>query len=317
MSNIDIAALADAAAEAEDQTQEVAHEDFDNTPPAGVTVGRLISYIELGKHDGGEYQGKKKPDADKVRVEFELLGPHNTKEYEKDGEKGVITQTVEITMKKSLSDKAKFKKLFKKLTYGREDKKHIAQCLGEAYILHIYHNEVTKEGGKKRVYVNLDKDGEFGISAPFQLDPITQQKKYYEVPAATRECKLFLWDNPVKELWDALFIDGVREIKKEDGTIEKKSKNWLQEWILSAKNFQGSPLHEMLTGLAHDDLPSIEETPSIPDEATHVSETSQTDLEAAIAEVEAQSPTESENPAPEASEEVPVDPMAALGLTFK
>lgn len=314
MSNIDIAALAAAAAEAEDQTKEVEHTEFNNLPPAGVTVGRLISYIELGKHDGGEYQGKKKPDADKVRVEFELLGPHNVIEYEKDGEKHSLTHTIEITMKKSLSDKAKFKKMFNKLSYGREDRKHMAQCIGDAYILTIYHNEGEKSG-KKRTYANLSTPGgELGIAPPFQVDPLSGAKQYYDIKPATRPSRLFLWDNPVKGLWDALFIDGVREIKQEDGTVVKQSKNWLQDMMKSAKNYAGSALHQMLSGPKDDDLPELDATPDLPEAAP---ELSQTDLEEAIAEVETQSAPESENAAPEDTVEQPIDPMAALGLTLK
>ena len=304
MSNVDIAALANAAAELEDQTQEVASTDFDNTPEEGVTVGRLISYIELGKHSGGTYQGKPKPDADKVRMEFELLGPKNEVKYEKDGKEEVFYQTVSIEVKKSLSDKAKFKKLFKKLQYGREDKKHIAQMLGEAFIITIYINEVEKDG-KKRKYVNLDKDGEFGISAPFQIDPLTQQRTAYDIKAATQPIRLFLWDNPVKEMWDSLFIDGTREVKKEDGTTEQVSKNWLQERITSAKNFGGSPLHTMLTGVTGEDLEAAEEN---------------------AAEQAAQLPQEDAPELPDTpvdkstgsvNEATQDDPLAALGLVAK
>ena len=314
MSNIDIAALAAAAAEAEDQTKEVEHTEFNTLPPAGVTVGRLISYIELGVHDGGEYQGKKKPDAEKVRIEFELLGPQNFIEYEKDGEKHALTHTIEITMKKSLSEMAKFKKVFNKLSYGREDRKHMAQCIGDAYILTIHHNE-GERNGKKRTYANLNAPGgEMCISPPFQVDPLSGAKQYYDIKPATRPSRLFLWDNPVQELWEALFIDGVREVKREDGTLVKESKNWLQDMMKSAKNFEGSALHQMLSGPKDDDLPELDATPDVPEAAP---ELSQTDLEEAIASVDVQSAPETEKPAPAALEEQPVDPMLALGLTLK
>lgn len=244
----------------EDQTQEVSHGDFDNRPKEGVTVGRLISYIELGKHDGGSYQGKKKPDADKVRLEFELLGPDNIIEWEVEGVKKEAGQIVSVTIKKSLSDKSGFKKLFKKLNYGREDKSHILKMLGEAFIITIYYNKVQKDG-KEVIYVNLHKDQEWGISAPFQVDPITKQKKFYDIRPATQPLRFLLWDRPQHSNWDSLFIDGVREKKTKgaDGVevTENISKNWLQEMILSAKNYNGSKLQALLAGVAN--LPTNEE----------------------------------------------------------
>lgn len=316
MSNLSLEELANLAAEHEDQTEEVTHQDFDNTPEAGVTVGRLISYIELGKQDGGSYQGKKKPDADKVRMEFELLAPKNIIKFERDGKEIESGQIVHVTVKKSLSDKASFKKLFKKLQYGREDKKHIAQMLGEAFIIHIYHNKVKGENGAKdKLYVNLDKDGEYGIQAPFSEDPLTQQRQAYNIRPHTANLRLFLWEHPTKEMWDSLFIDGTREVKKQDGTVEHVSKNWLQESILSAKNFNGSPLHQLLAGVS-DDLLEQAEIEEAGEQSENPAEgMAQTDLEAAIADIAA-----NDTPAASAGPEAPAepqneDPLAALGLT--
>lgn len=302
---LSIEEMAMLAAEMEDQTQEVESTDFDNRPEAGVTVGRLIGYIELGKHDGGSYQGKKKPDADKVRLDFELLGPSNIIKYEKDGREIESGQIVSITLKKSLSDKAKFKKLFKKLQYGREDKKHIAMMLGEAFIINIYHNTVKKDG-KDVVYVNLDKDGEYGISAPFAVDPISKVKTAYDIRPATQPLRLFLWDRPQQSMWDSLFIDGTWEKKTKDENgvehVEQKSKNFIQEMILSAKNFAGSPLHTMLGGI--NNLPSTEQQEQPKQEVPAVQQEQQ-------AQAPVQTPVEqpkTETPAPAA------DPLAALGL---
>ncbi|QWY83419.1 hypothetical protein [Rhizobium phage RHph_X3_9] len=315
---LSVAELAALAGELEDQTEEQASMEFDNTPPEGVTVGRLIEYIELGKHPQKPYQGKAKPDADMVRLTFELLGPDNIIEFEKDGVKMQAGQLVSIRMKKSLSDKASFKKLFKKLQYGREDKKHIAQMLGEAFIITIYHNKVNKDG-KERLYVNLHKDGEFGIGAPFAVDPISKVKTAYDIKAHTQPLRLFLWDRPQKNLWDSLFIDGTKEVKKEDGTVEHVSKNWLQELILSAKNINGSPLHVLLSGVAG--LPTTEAqaavgnaastgtpTASVPGVATEQAASS-----AAAAPATVQNATASAPAAAPATAAV-ADPLAALGL---
>lgn len=290
----------------EDQNETVQGGDFDNRPPEGVTVGRLISYIELGKHDGGSFQGKKKPDAEKVRLEFELLGPDNLIEFEKDGVKKVVGQIVAVTVKKSLSEKASFKKLLKKLQYGREDKGHVIKMLGEPFIINVYHNKVQKDG-KEVIYVNLHKDGEFGIQAPFQLDPITKQKKYYDIAPATQPLRWFLWDRPQQSNWDALFIDGTREVKDEAGNVQHVSKNWLQEMILSAKNFNGSKLQQLLAGVAN--LPTTEQQA-----AEQQQEAPQQAAPGVAQEQKAEQPSTPSTPSTDAAAAATADPLAALGL---
>ncbi|KJC51090.1 hypothetical protein UP09_03345 [Bradyrhizobium sp. LTSP885] len=252
---LSIAELAAMAAEAEDQTVETTT-TFDNEPPpAGVTIGRFIEYIEIGKHDGGSYQGKAKPDADYARLTFELLHPtKNIHEYEVEGEKRKRADRVSIRIAKKQTPKAKFWKLREAMTYGR-DIKHMAQMLGEAFIITVYHNVVEKEGVKK-TYVNLDKDTLYGITAPYRVDPITEERTDVPVPEAISPLRLFLFNNPTQETWDSLFIDGTREVKKDSGEIEHVSKNWLQESILSAKNFKGSALDALLGGVG--DLPTDE-----------------------------------------------------------
>ena len=167
-----------------------------------------------------------------------------------------------IKIAKKLSDKAKFKKLFNVMTYGRDSIKHMAQMLGEAFIINIYHNVVEKEG-VKRTYINLDKDGVYGIGAPFVTDPLEGTKTEVPVREALSPLRLFLWANPTQETWDSLFIDGTRTVKKDGGGEEEVSKNWLQEQILSALNYTGSPLEALFGGVA--DLPT-EETGDEPEE---------------------------------------------------
>ena len=261
---LSIAELAAMAAETEDQT-EVTTATFDYAPPPeGKTVGRFIEYIELGKHDGGEYMGKKKPPADYIRVTFELLHPKkNIHEYEVDGEARTRADRVSIRLSKKLSDKAKFKKLFGAMTYGRDSVKHMAQMLGEAFIITVYHNVVEKDGNK-RTYVNLDNDGVYGISAPFVEDPLEGTRKDVPVRDPISPLRLFLFNNPTQETWDSLFIDGTREVKKDGGEVEHVSNNWLQEQIMSALNFKGSALEALLGDVS--DLPTQEEEPQDPEE---------------------------------------------------
>lgn len=254
---LSIAELAAMAAEQEDQT-EVQVTTFDHEPPpAGKTIGRFIEYIELGNQKQPDYNGKPKADAPVVRLTFELLHPKkNIHEYEVDGEKRKRADRVTITLAKKLSDKAKFKKLFNAMTYGRDGIKHMTAMLNEKFIITVYHNVVEKDG-KKHTYVNLDNDGQYGISAPYVDNPLDDTRTDVPVQDAISPLRLFLWNLPTKETWDSLFIDGTRERKLDGGATEQVSKNWLQEKILEASNYEGSPLQALLEGVS--DLPTTEE----------------------------------------------------------
>ncbi|KRR22170.1 hypothetical protein [Bradyrhizobium retamae] len=309
---LSIAELAAIAAEQEDQTVEQTV-SFDNEPPpAGATVGRFIEYIEIGKQKQPDYNGKPKPDAECVRLTFELLHPKkNIHEYEVEGEKRVRADRVSIRISKKMSDKAKFKKLFNAMTYGRDSIKHMAQMLGEAFIITIYHNVVEAEG-KKRTYVNLDQDGQYGIRAPFIIDPLEETKKDVPVGDPISPLRLFLFNNPTKETWDSLFIDGTREVKKDGGAVEHVSKNWLQELILDASNYSGSALEALLGGVA--ELPtSEEEVAEQPEEKPVEKKTVATVAKAAAKP--AGKPAAAKPSAPAAKKAAPADDaLAALGL---
>lgn len=312
---LSIAELAAMAAEAEDQTVETTTTFDNDPPPAGVTIGRFIEYIEIGKQKQADYQGKKKPDAECVRLTFELLHPKkNLHEYEVEGEKRVRADRVSIRVSKKMSDKAKFKKLFNAMTYGRDSVKHMAQMLGEAFIITIYHNVVEKDG-KKNTYVNLDNDGTYGISAPFVTDPLEDTKTAVPVQDAISPLRLFLFNNPTKETWDSLFIDGTRERKLDGGAVEHVSKNWLQELILSATNYTGSAVEALLGGVA--ELPTSEEEVEQPEEIVE-----ETPVAKVIAKTVAKAAAKpaSAKPAAAAAKAAPKkegaanDALAALGL---
>lgn len=237
----------------EDQTVTTEGGDYEYTPPvAGKTVGRMIEYIELGKQKQKPYQGKAKPDAEKVRVTFELLSPtKNIKEIEVNGEKKKVAEYITVTVAKKFSEKASYKKLVNKLIYGRPIT-HIARCLGNAYIFNIIHNE-SEVNGVKKVYANIQDDNGWLIEPPKVEDAITGEVKNVNVPEHMNPLKIFLWDNPTKETWDSLYIDGTREVKNGDKT-EQVSKNWLQEMILGASDYPGSKLQLMLGATTEKDL---------------------------------------------------------------
>lgn len=243
-----IAELAALAAQTDNQTETTSGGDFEyELPPEGRTVGRFIEYIEIGKQKQKPYLGKPKPDADEVYLGFELLHPKkNIKEIEVNGEKRQVADFIRVKVGKKLGEKAKFKKFFIKMTYGRDKITHMAQMLGEAFIIDVVHNK--SEDGKK-TYANIEKDGEILIQSPFVIDPMTEEKKAITVPANIKPIKLFIWDHANKESWDSLFIDGTKVVKEEGKPDREVSKNWLQEKIQGAVNYNGSPLNVLLSGL--------------------------------------------------------------------
>lgn len=266
MSNLSIADLAELAAQTEDQSETKSGGDFEYTiAPAGVGVARFVEYIELGMAKQKPYQGKPKADAEMVRLTFELLSAKNIREIEVDGVKRTVADRITLTLNKNQGEKAKFKKLFDKMVYGREGIRHYTQMLGQAFLVTITHNADAKD--PKKIYANLnDKDGNYLIGAPRmqtqEADALAGTDAVYadissRVPANITPLRIFLWDHPNKACWDSLFIDGERDVKNDKGEVTgKESKNWLQERIKAATNYAGSPLQALLAGVA--DLPTTE-----------------------------------------------------------
>jgi hypothetical protein len=252
------AAVAQAAAEGPNMNESQGGGDFERElPVAGMTRLRLISYIELGKH-AKTFAGEEKL-KNLVYLEFELSGPkHPPKEI--DGK--VYPQTISMTENLSLSEKANFYKLFRRLNHTG-DKKHFAEFLGaSAFIGTVYHNS-TGEGDTKKTYANLwDKTNGNSIRPPYVDDPETGESRLVQVDPAISKLRLFLWEFASKEMWDSLFIDGRWDDKKDDkGVVIKEgtSKNYFQNQIKKAANFQGSPIAEILfAGGEEPDLPESE-----------------------------------------------------------
>lgn len=262
---IDFKELANQAASIDDQsvTQAFAARE---APAEGACVLRFIGYIDLGLHDGGEWQGKAKPDTEKVQLTFEVLRKDTIHEIEVDGVKKTIADRVTVKVDKKMSDRAKFKKLFNAMTYGRSDIKHMAQMLGESFLGRITHN-VSKNG---RTYVNLTTaDGTWTLTAPYREDPETGERTKVNAPGPYNDIRAFIWDAATKECWDSLYIEGTWDstVTNDDGTerTEQRSKNFIQEQIMNAKNFEGSPIQLLLMGtdkLPTSEAPVVEEAPA-------------------------------------------------------
>lgn len=187
--------------------------------PKGEYYGYFTEYVEIGKRlptKGGKPTGK--PAAANVRIGVVVYGPN-----------GEVKRIRPYPMTISNFERAGFKKFFDKLNYDGNIK-HAAQRLGQAFVFPV--DEHTSAAGKKSNIVDLAAIRPIPKFDPNTGEPIT-------MPALdASEIKLFLWNNPTKETWDSLHIDGTFD----DG----KSKNWIQEDMYKAVDFPGSALDILL-----------------------------------------------------------------------
>lgn len=259
--------VAAAAETGADHTKTVAGgggEGGDYTPPAeGRARARFVGYVETGKHTRS-FKGQPKTKQE-LRLFFELSGPkHPPREV--DGKK--YPHIIEVEESLSLHEKANWPKLFAKLNYSGKAK-HPVELLGSAYLVTVTHRKWAKAGEDKSdptKWTGVDpklrgNDGSYNIDPPSFEDPETGETRAVKVDPAITPLRAFLWNNPSKEQWDSIFIEGEwPERKDKDGKVTKKaaSKNVLQLRCRAADNFGGSPLDEMLkaNGISLD-LPSL------------------------------------------------------------
>lgn len=190
--------------------------------PEGYSVARLVEYIEFGMHRK-EFNGQLKAPALEFQLGFALYG-----ESYMNGDKPRMIRTYRTGL--SNNEKSVAYNMFKLMNYNKSAR-HFAQLLGESILVKIIHQK-AKAGGK--LYAKLDP---MGFLPP--IDPVT--RKAYPCPDAPEDMyRLFLWNNPTKESWDSLYIDGIDD--------NGESKNYLQEYCLKAVDFKGSPLYNLLYG---------------------------------------------------------------------
>lgn len=192
--------------------------------PEGYAFGRLVEYIEFGMQPQ-EFNGQAKQPALEFSLGFALWGQG----YQNDDGTPYVIRTFSIAL--SRNEKARSFKMFKALNWKGTAKTY-GQLIGEPFLVKIHHVDKSKSDKTKVSRIDLD-----GFLPP--LDPVTRQP--YPIPEAPDDAyRMFLWTQPTKEGWDSLHIDGVHD----DG----KSKNRIQEQILAALDFEGSPLQAMLAG---------------------------------------------------------------------
>jgi hypothetical protein len=208
----------------------------------GYAFGRFCRYIEFGKQPQ-EYNGKPKDPALEFRLGFAIWGDANPSDPRPQAERpedfyhnldGSPSFMGTWDMALGNNEKAKAKISFDKMNY-KGTAKHFAQMLGEGFLLKIDLIDVAAKPNKPAHQRNqLDLKGTL---PPFDLI----SRAPYPIPVAPDDAyQLFLWNRPTIEGWDALKIEGTND--------QGKSKNFLQDKILSAVDFIGSPLETLLRG---------------------------------------------------------------------
>lgn len=217
-------------------------------PAAGPALLRLKSYLELGVHPNKNNPTYK--DTRKVRLTFELHGAqHRISGTKTDGTTYDFPGSISISVGIAGPD-SRFGRLFTKMNYDG-DATFMYQLLGKAFLGTITHSECGK-------YANLDANKEWLIGAPVFTNPMDPSKGAQPVPVPEMDgdAQIFLWekagltDAQVKEMWDAIYIDGTRE----DGT----SKNWIQDEIRKSVDFDGSAVSRIDGGAPALDLSAID-----------------------------------------------------------
>jgi len=271
---IDYTAIANAAAEAENQTEmKEGGKGFERpVPEAGGAIVRLLEYIELGKQKATQAGYK---DQEKVKFRFELHTPKHLIEIDTEEGKKKIPSIIDITLPKGGST-SKYGRLFTALNYNGKYN-HFSQMVGSgAWRAEVTHN-IVGEGTDKKTYANLDKNKAWTFSAPLMEDPVAGTSVAISVPELSGSPKMFLFENKgisdevYIALWNELFIEGEHEAK---GDKPAKSKNWIQDMITNSLTFSTSRLASLLkqnpTGADIDSI--VEEAEKAEEKAAEVPE---------------------------------------------
>lgn len=252
-----------------DMTVAKAGGTFENAK-AGFCLLRLVGYFEIGKQ-AGTYQGAPTL-KDQVQLVFELSGPNHPPRVMEDGTK--VPHRITITETFSLSEKARFFKLFRTMNYKGEAT-HMVQLMGEPFKGTVIHRKYkrradTEATGMTGVAIELwDKTAGAFTIAPPRTEIVDQETgmptgevKVLNVPPAITPLKAFLWDMADMAQWNSIFVEGEYPERKNDKgevTAPAKSKNVLQNTIKSAANFKGSPIYNLIAEAGGNlDLPDPE-----------------------------------------------------------
>ena len=208
--------------------------------PEGYAYARLVEYIEFGNQPQ-EFNGKAKDPALEFQLGFALYNTADRVYQNDDGSPYIIRP---YTMAMAANEKARAFLLFKLLNWQGKHT-HFAQMLTQGFLAKIVHEPKSKTDQK--IVSRLDLKG--------FLPPVdTVSGSPHPIPEVRpQDCKLFLWNRPDKATFDSFYQEG----KWDDG----RSKNVIQETMLAAVDFAGSPLQQLLMG---SNIAALPEAPALP-----------------------------------------------------
>lgn len=221
-------------------------------PRAGLAFLRILSYVEIGVHQGKNTQHAPKPG---MILTVELHHPDHLVE-----ENGIkVPRTLDIRLSKTHSNNSKFPKFFKALARALGNNPatgqpitHLSQALGMGCLAEIYHNK-----SDDKVYANLDLEGSWSFKSSTYVDPQTGQQQTVAIPPLHGKPMLFMMenkavnDNPeaVKAMWDSIYIPGIRKYKDAQGVEKESSNNRLQEIISKGLEWKTAPIKRVLDSM--------------------------------------------------------------------
>lgn len=223
-------------------------------PAAGLARARLVGYFELGTHEE-EFENRKR-DREKVDLVFELSGPNHAPRQLENGTLVPIRIAVQETL--SLDERSNFFRLFGALNYAGKAT-HMAELLGDPFIVEVFHRP-SVDGTK--IYATLKGPAGYMVTGPDIHDARTGRDIHVEVAQPITDLRMFVWASADKEDWYSIHIPGEYEEKKDaEGKVisPARSKNVIQECIMSAKNWPDHPLAAVVQLGGDPDAPSPEE----------------------------------------------------------
>lgn len=232
------------------------------TPPnAGTCIATVVGYVELGRRVKKGYKGAPDKKVRKGRFILELAGGTNPHTMSEGDNPVKIAKRINVNVwlpepGKQPSAKSGLYLFMSAVNYEKDPAIKIpAQLIGKHVKVIVSVEEFTNEAGEVIKYGSIGgaQDG-FKISAP-RIDLTdeagmpTGEFKVIPAPERVSDLRCFLWDYPSMEMWDSLFIDGEYEAKPaENGkaAVPAKSKNVIQEEVMQALDWEGSPMQTLL-----------------------------------------------------------------------
>lgn len=206
-------------------------------PAAGVADARFIGYFELGEHEC--IRDGLSVFRERVRLMFELSGKDHPGRLV-DGVR--VPHVISVETDLDLSPGARFFDTFSRMNFENAAS-HMAELLGDAFIVSVGHGNFKNRPG---VYATVDAHKGYMIYPAKIRDEAAGKIINIPITPATYRCEMFMWLSADLDDWYALHIPGEWPEQKDPrtGEISKpaRSKNFLQERIMAARNWPHHPL---------------------------------------------------------------------------